>query len=164
MLWGPAPALWDPQLLRAPHAGLHGDFCGSLWVTQCATHAGTLGGSRGSIRLTHAFHDDGLMTHVSFHDACRVARTEQAFVLHQTAFLFLCRHESGNAAISVRVDLQHSLMQVLRFDINSRVTIFLSGEAYILSTAQDYLSFKTQTDQTVERSAGCAIRVREQGP
>lgn len=37
-------------------------------------------------------------------------------------------------------------------------------EASILSTAQKYLSSKTQADQTVDESVVCAIGMRERGP
>jgi L-lysine 2,3-aminomutase len=67
-----------------------------------------------------------------------VRQTQQVYILCQPDFLFICRHESGNTTIGVRVDRQRQLMQVLRFGIGGYGSMFLS-----LAKPPSYLRLKT---------------------
>jgi hypothetical protein len=52
--------------------------------------------------------------------------TTNLFFCQSVCLFVFCRHESGKAAIGVRVDRQRQLMHVLRFDIDGCWPIFLS--------------------------------------
>jgi hypothetical protein len=76
-----------------------------------------------------------------------IQQTQHVYFVYQSIFYILYRHRSGKVVTDVRIDRQCQLKQVLRFGIGSCGSIFLApGEAYILSTAQDYLSLKTLAD------------------
>lgn len=125
----------------------------NMWACPLSAgwHARKIRGHHGSVRLWPAMHAMFslifMMTHNVSQEDPWTPQTQQVYLVCQYALLNFYRHGSGETAICVRVDRQRQLMQVLRFDIDSSRSNFLSPVMHL-----SYLRLKTTILEDTGRS------------